>query len=449
MANEKKEEQKYERRSVKSLECAKLASAHQKEWFMETKKRVEAGEPFVFASAGVPLEIFAAMDIPVIVSQWWVSLCTAKQMGPKMFGFLDDAGYRSDICSYCVSGLACALDPHPEEGPWGGLPQPSMTVCFDPCECNIKIYEETAKKFGTPLFIGTQSVATEADPDDPWWITGPSDWDKTLSSRRIEHSMEEIRALITFLETNTGRRMDMNKLRQAVRYGCEQNEWYKKVRTMVAQSRPVPVGVTDTVGAIMQAQWHKGTKWAADHAKLFHDEIKARMDNGVTAFKNEKIRLMWIGRGLWFNLAFYQHFEEKYGAGFVWTMYTATADMHVKNMIDEDPIRALAARECQGILHIPPWNNNWYLKEAQLSQIDGVVYLVPENCMNNGDFSYVIIKQLEQAGIPVAVLRADPVDDKKWNQDNMTAVVEELIENRIIPKMKSEGRWNDEESSAE
>ena len=443
-AVESAEAKNYERRSVKTLACAKEASAHQKAFFFESKKRVEAGEAFAFVCAGCPIEIFEAMDIPVISSQWWVSLCAAKQYGAKMYGFLDDAGYRSDICSYCISGLACALDPHPEEGPWGGLPKPAVLVSFDPCECNTKIYDLMGKKFNVPVFFGTNTVCTDADPNEPWWDTFPHEWDKKLSKRRLEHAAEEIRSLISFLEEHTGKKLDLNKLRAAVNRGIEQNVIYQNVRNMVAETRPVPVGVSDTVGAIMQAQWHKGSQWAVDHAKMFYDEVKARVDSGYKAFKKDNIRMMWIGRGLWFNLAFYQHFEEKYGAGFVWSMYSATADGHIKYMIDDDPIMALAAKECGMHLHIPPWNNNWYLKEAQRSQIDGVVYLVPENCMNNGDFAYYITKQLEDNGYPVAVLHADPADDKKWNQETMTAAVEDLIENRIIPKMKAEGRWKDD-----
>ena len=48
--------------------------------------------------------------------------------------------------------------------------------------------------------------------------------------------------------------------------------------------------------------------------------------------------------------------------------------------------------------------------------------------------SYFITKRLEDAGIPVLQLRADPVDARKWNQDTMTAAVEEFLETRVIGK---------------
>ena len=41
--------------------------------------------------------------------------------------------------------------------------------------------------------------------------------------------------------------------------------------------------------------------------------------------EDERVRLMWIGRGLWFNLGFYQRLAEEHGAVFVWSMYLAIA----------------------------------------------------------------------------------------------------------------------------
>jgi len=172
-----------------------------------------------------------------------------------------------------------------------------------------------------------------------------------------------------------------------------------------------------------------------DHAKGLYEEIKTLVDNGEAAVKNEKYRLMWLGRGLWHDFAFYQNFEEKYGAAFVWSMYLAMgADAYIRNHVEEDPLRALAARfiGMEDFLHCPPWNAQWFLKEARNNNISGVVYMVPENCMQAVEGSYFVKKTLEDAGIPVLIFRADPVDARKWNRDTMTKLVEDFIEERII-----------------
>ena len=118
-----------------------------------------------------------------------------------------------------------------------------------------------------------------------------------------------------------------------------------------------------------------------------------------------------LGRGLWHDFAFYQNFEKKYGAAFVWSMYLAMgADAYRRYHVEDDPLRALAARYIgmEDFLHMPPWNAQWFLKEAKHNKIDGVVYMVPENCMQAVEGSYFIQKTLEDAGIPVLIFKADP-----------------------------------------
>jgi hypothetical protein len=75
---------------------------------------------------------------------------------------------------------------------------------------------------------------------------------------------------------------------------------------------------------------------------------------------------MWVGRGLWFNMGFYQHFEQRYGAVFVWSMYLAVAaDAYLR--YGDDPLRTLAARFAAfgDQINMPPWSSEWYLKEAR------------------------------------------------------------------------------------
>ena len=64
----------------------------------------------------------------------------------------------------------------------------------------------------------------------------------------------------------------------------------------------------------MNLQWHRGTQSAMNHKMIFYFEVKEKVDKGEAVCKDEKVRLMSIGRGLWHNTAFYQYFEEKYGA---------------------------------------------------------------------------------------------------------------------------------------
>ena len=428
---------------VKKLAATKAASVYQKEWFAGLKKRVEQGEDFGYLNADVPMEVLRAMDIPFVVNQWWAAICGAKRMTKKYFGLLKEAGYRDDLCSYCATAFAESLDPDDHAvdadgkplGPWGGLPDPTLAITRLTCDCQGKIFELFAKQHHASFYAMENTVARTVPLK--WFELAADDWEELYDTDRLDVAVEELKEMIRFLEMKTGRMFDINKLEEVMELINEQESWYKKLRDLIAVCHPVPVTVVDTINAVMQAQWQRGTRWAADHARALYEEVKVLADQGVAAVPNEQYRLMWIGRGIWHDFSFYQRFEQKYGAVFIWTMYLAMgADAYIRHHVEEDPLRALAARYIgmEDFLHMPPWNSQWYLQQAQQNDIDGVVYMVPENCMQAVEGSYFIKKTLEDAGIPVLTFNADPVDPRKWNAQTMTGLVEEFIEQRVIPR---------------
>ena len=428
--------------AVKKLQATAAASAYQKQWFAGLRGRAAAGEDMAYLNADVPLEIFRAMDIPFVVNQWWAAICGAKRMTRKYFGLLRDAGYRDDLCSYCATAFAESLDPDDHAvgedgkplGPWGGLPDPTIAVTRLTCDCQSKIFELFARNHGADLYVMENTVARKAPLN--WYDLAADSWEDLYDTDRLDLAVEDLQRLIAFLEAKTGRMFDLNALVRVMELINEQESWYKKTRDLIASCHPVPVTIIDTINAVMQAQWQRGTEWAAAHAKSLYEEVKALADRGEAAVPNEKYRLMWIGRGIWHDFAFYQRFEQKYGAVFMWSMYLAMgADAYIRNHVEKDPLRALAARYIgmEDFLHMPPWNSQWYLQQARQNDIDGVVYMVPGNCMQAVEGSFFIRRALEDAGIPVLIFEADPVDPRKWNAETMTSLVDEFIETRIIP----------------
>ena len=421
-------------RAVKTLKAAEESGAYQKQWFRSLHGRVAAGEDFAFLNADVPMEIFRAMDIPFVVNQWWAAICSAKRMTPRYTKLLGEAGYRDDLCSYCSAVLGESLDPEDAEvGPWGGLPKPTIAITRLTCDCQGKIFGLLAKNYGADLYL-MENTQPRTVPEN-WWDLATDRWEELYDSDRLDLAVEELKALIAFLERKTGRMFDNNRLVEVMRLVNEQETWYRRTRDLIAEAPRAPVTVVDTINATMQAQWQRGTEWAAGHAKRMYEEIRALAEAGHAAVPNEKYRLMWLGRGIWHDFAFYQNFEQKYGAAFVWSMYLAMgADAYIRNDFERDPLRALAARYIgiEDFLHMPPWNSGWFVREAERNRIDGVVYMAPANCMQAVEGSAFIVKALERAGIPVLLFRADPVDDRKWNRDNMTALVSGFIEDRLI-----------------
>jgi hypothetical protein len=174
-----------------------------------------------------------------------------------------------------------------------------------------------------PAFVFEKAI-DERVPER-WWERVAHEWEDVIGTRRLDLMVAELRELIPLLESAAGRAYDEAELNRILELANEQQEWSRRTRDLLAQTSPAPIDIVDSIPAVMIPQWHRGTEWARDAARGFHEEVETAIARGDAVCPDERLRLMWIGRGLWFNLGFYQHFQERYGAVFVWSMYLAIA----------------------------------------------------------------------------------------------------------------------------
>ena len=94
-----------------------------------------------------------------------------------------------------------------------------------------------------------------------------------------------------------------------------------------------------------------------------------------------------------------------------------------------DPMRQLAARFAAFTDHLytPPWSCEWYVKEARLHRIDGVVHLVSDDPRG----SYFTTRALRDAGFPVIELRADNVDARGYSSGDVAATIGAWLESDV------------------
>ena len=407
------------------LEAAGAATRHQTDWFAQTAARAREGEPIAIVNADVPHEIMRALEIPYVVTQWWSSIIAAKQAGPAAMERIAARGLPDFSLQYDAMPLG-EQDLPAERRPWGGLPAPAFAIAERSGDVTQKVFEQWGERLGTETFLLSR---TAADPVPPrWWELVPHEWERAFGADRLDLLQAEIEELIAWLEQRTGRRLDRDRLADILRLGNEQAEWNLRTRDLIATARPTPVTVNDTMPAVMVPQWHRGSAWAVDAARALHDEVAERVAGGHAVCPSERRRLMWIGRGLWSDLAMYQRFQEEFGAVFVWSMYLAIASDGYRRYGD-DPVRALAARFV-GItdqLYVPPWSSEWYLKEALSHDVDGVVHLVADDTPG-GVF---ITEALEDAGIPVLEIRANNADARSSAAARIPERIAEFLRTRV------------------
>ncbi|NDK31135.1 2-hydroxyacyl-CoA dehydratase family protein [Nesterenkonia haasae] len=407
------------------LQAAVSATRYQKQWFSDLRDAARSGEPIAILNADAPHEIFRALDIPYVVTQWWSSIIAAKGFGPAALSKLAEQGLPDFSVQYDALPLGEQLLPE-DQRPWGGLPTPAFAVAERSGDVTQKIFEQWGKRPETETFLLSRTGAQPVPRN--WWELVPHEWESAFGAARLDLLEGEIDELILWLEERTGRRLNENKLAEIMARANEQAEWNRRSRDLVASVRPTPVLVRDTMPAVMVPQWHRGTEWAVDAAQGLYREIEARVERSAAVCPGERRRLMWVGRGVWSDLDLYTEFHKEFGAVFVWSMYLAiAADGYAR--YGDNSRRALAARfvGLTDQLYVPPWSSEWYVKEAKTHGIDGVVHLIADDTPGSG----FITDALEATGIPVLEIRANNADQRSSQAARIPEQVRQFLKTRL------------------
>jgi benzoyl-CoA reductase subunit B len=417
----------------KQLECTVRAAAYQKAWFAQLREDVFARQkPYAIVQADMPLELFHAMDVPVVSNQWWAAMVAAKRLAPHYLDSLNALGYHDGLCRYCslslASTLASTIAGDPAQAPWGGLPKPALLSARLTCDCIQRVFEIWAAKFGSPFLPLDAPAASELPPR--WWELSRYRWNELFEGHRLDFMVAQFRSLIGNLERITGSTFDVERLRTLMEGVNQQEQYFEEVREMICSAPQAPVRMQEQVSNVMAAQWLRGSEWAIAHARAFRDEVKQRVDSGIAACSSERLRLMWVGAGLWHDTDFYTFFEERFGAVFVWSMYLAFGpDGYIRYGLD-DPLRALASRTVSfnEQLHNPPWANEWIVDQAKRHRIDAALVLEPLGTRPSATANLFIERALEAAGVPVLPIIADMVDARGWDGPEMRRKVSQFLE---------------------
>ncbi len=419
----------------KQLAATRAADEYQKSWFARLRRDVfEEHRPYAIAQADMPLELFSLLDMPVVSNQWWSAVVSSRQLSGYYLDELNALGYHDGLCRYCSLSLASSIAGDAARAPWGGLPKPALLAARLTCDCIQRVFYTWATAFDAPFIPLDSTGATHLPPR--WWELSRNRWQELFEKHRLDFLVGELQHLIKAIRKVTGKTFEIDRLRALMEGVNRQEEYFDQVRDLICAAPQCPVRMHEQVNNVMTAQWHRGSEWAVQHARAFRDEVRERVEQGIAACPGERLRLMWVGAGLWHDSGFYTAFEDKYGAVFVWSMYLAFGpDGYIRYGL-EDPLRALASRivSMNEQLHNPPWANEWIVEQARRHRIDAALLLMPSGSRPSVTGTLFIQRALEEAGIPTLLIQADMVDGRTWEAAAMRARVEQFIEQRVPSK---------------
>jgi len=382
--------------------------------YQNAHKNQKQNKPIAWVTSTFPVEILQAMNITPIWPENYASVCAARQVSVRLAEIAERHGYSRDLCSYARTVIGSILTEEKEILPEGGMPKPNFLVASTAaCDTHLKWFQVLSHHLKRPLYL----------LDIPYNITGADP--ENLETHHIQQYVTQLEDLITFLEKQTGNRLDKNKLQKAIALSDRTSSLWLEIQDY-RRTIPTPMGARDAFSAVFFMLCTPATQAAADFYTKLRDEVKERAKNGVGTTENERYRLIWDNLPMWFNLKFFNYLES------LGAIVVAETFSHVwtGSLNPSKPLESLARK------YLPNFANcgvqrriDLILTLAKDFHADGIILPTNWGCrmMSIGE---TIVKEVvdKKLGVPSLILDVDSSDWRNYDEAQTKRKVEGFIE---------------------
>jgi benzoyl-CoA reductase subunit B len=257
-----------------------------KKWFDNLDQAAKEGKPgaYVFVM-GSMAEILHTFDLPIIYPEITSLQTAVRQHSAELLNEAEDHGYSPDICGYVKADYA--IQARGGEHPMGKLPTPGLALLTNACNTYMKWGEIWERMFETPLFTldvpGTRQNGTQTWPGDPQFES---------EKRYVLGQLEE---LIETCEDITGKKFNMDKLKQTLEYSNRMSRAWKEIIECNQGNPAVFDALSDGTSYLGVNNVWRGTEEGAIFFERLLEEKQWMVENNIGAVEEEKHRLAFIG----------------------------------------------------------------------------------------------------------------------------------------------------------
>ncbi len=349
----------------------------------------EKGKYVVTHGTQQPLEIYEAMDIVCLFNEFWgvISDVVNTDSVPAAMNISASTGTPQEVCSFFrnMDGLLHA-------GKW---PHTDMFVYATSSCDNVKAFHTLGRRYGIPSF----------GMERPYYPFTP---------HAMEHWKNEHKRLIAFLEEQTGKRMDYDRLNETLRLSYRLTEIACEIDKLVAHV-PTPMSPECFGGVLLAIRLMCGTQEAVDYLESLKAELEERVSKGIAAVEPERFRVMWSSFTPFWDPGIMAFMQEKYGAVSVCEVLQRWRGEANWMLDPDDPLGNLAYKTqvAPGNCQYSP-SLDWageVVAQARKYKPDVAIFNNNRGCKQAAGLEPIIRDELlRQCGVPTLTLAVDVID---------------------------------------
>ena len=405
-------------------------------WFSELSDVAERGErsAYVFVMGSLN-EVLKSFDMPVTFPEINSLQTAIRRVAHEYLEEAEDIGYSPDICGYVKADVALQL--RGGQHPMGTIPKPSMAVFTNACNTYIKWAEIWERMYGIPIFTldvpGTRQAGVVTLPGEK----------RFENDRRYVES--QIRELITLCEEVTGKKFDIDKLRETMRHTNEVSISWERLLELNKSKPSIFNALTDGTVYLGVANGFRGTPEGTKYFQDLVQEMEYKAANGIGTLTDEQYRLIFVGVPCYpIFRRFNEIFTEARGT-FVNSTYLWFASGGTNRGYQYDltkPIESLAEGLLFSVRDAMDSMFHQYAMVREMAEeyaIDGVVFHPIKSCRTvSTGLADSRRALMEETGIPSLFIESDMMDRRVVSEAQLKNRIDAFFEGLESRRIKAQ-----------
>ncbi len=390
-------------------------------WFDDLNSAAQRGEKaaYVFVMGSMN-EILKSFDMHVTFPEITSLQLAVRHVAHDYLQEAEDYGYSPDICGYVKADVGVQI--RGGKHPMGQIPKPNISVFTNACNTYIKWAEIWERLHKIPIFTmdvpGHRQLGVYSKPGD-------SNFESDRSYVEIQ-----IRELITTCEEVTGKKFDIDKLRETMDYTNQMSASWARILELNRNTPAVYNALTDGTIFLGVANAFRGTQQGAKYFADLVEEMEYKAETRIGTVAGEQHRLTFVGVPCYPIFRRFNELFSEWGGTFVHSSYLwfASGGTNRGYQYDlTDPVRSLSEGT---LLNVRDAMDSMFDQTRMIKnainefQLDGVIYHPIKSCRTVSTGLADSRRQLlHDTGIPSLFIESDMMDRR--------VVSEAQLKNRI------------------
>jgi benzoyl-CoA reductase/2-hydroxyglutaryl-CoA dehydratase subunit BcrC/BadD/HgdB len=351
-----------------------------------------------------PAEILYAMDIVPMHTEtttWMISLFTGECSDMLAAGA--ELGMASEICSP-HRGLAGAFS-------MGVLPRPDAVLWSN------MVCDNTAK---------SGELIMELNNCPGYFLDHPFQH----TQGEVDYFVGELKGMIDFLEEQSGKKMDRDRLSTIVARMDRQIELYREINEL-RKAVPTPFHPQGFLELLSVDYLFPGQPEAIEYLETLREEMENAVKKGKGAVENERFRLMSFFIPPMYLMGFMEKLMNEFGAASVtepfftfWGEGKLNPDRPLESVAEKSfmlpEMRMYGPMDGRAI--------NSIINCAQEYKVDGAIYYADVGCRHTCATIKLFKDVLNELDVPMLTVDCDVVDPTITSQEEIRGKLEQFFE---------------------